>query len=82
MEVKSTLVSEKLTLNLSAKDSIVEIDQYVEGCWVIHWEHAFPSFFRKDANYSRLIPFNENEFMKDVVKRLVYRYTCFSNCLT
>jgi hypothetical protein len=82
VEVKSTLVSKNLTLNLSAKDAIEETDQYVEGYGVILWEHAFPLFFRKDANYFRLIPFIGNEGTKDVVKHLVYRYTRFSNCLT
>jgi hypothetical protein len=60
-----------LALNSHAKDSIEVIDQYVEGYRVILWDHAFPSFFRKDANYSKLIPFGENEGTKDVIKRLV-----------
>ena len=82
LEVKETLIPKYLILNLHAKDSIEDINQYMEGYQVILWDHAFPSFFRKDANYSSLIPFGENEGTKDVIKRLVYRYTCNPNCLS
>jgi hypothetical protein len=75
VEVTETLVSKGLTVNSQAKDSIEDIDQYVEGFYMILWNHAFPSFFRKGTKYSRLIPFLENEGTQDAVKRLVYRYT-------
>jgi hypothetical protein len=75
VEVTEILISEGLTLNSQAKDSIEDIDQYVEGFHVILWDHVFPSFFRKGAKYSRLIPFLKNESTQDAVKRLVYRYT-------
>jgi hypothetical protein len=77
VEVEETLVSKHLSLNSRAKDSIEEIIQYVEGFRVILWEHAFSTFFRKDAKILRSIPFSKNEGTQDAIKCLVYIYTCF-----